>query len=596
MKKFLSLLLAVLMLLTMIGCQPPEPDNTESEDGTTGEEETTGELEAFLEIVKDGESEFVVVCPDEAEEKELEAAQRVVSAFETYTGVKLKLRSDFISETSSSTQEKPYEILVGNTNRKETQAVLPTLTHGQYTICIVGTKLVICGSDANTTYNGASYFERQILKKKMKAEGADPDTFLFCESDTFTNETSYMIKTATIGGRPLKDFHLVIPANASVESYVANLIARHIATYTGAMLEIVKDSAPAQDCEILIGNTSRTTITAAKGEYRIEVTGTKMQLVASTLLGLPETYWAMTESVFTTASANLVIPDGAAFTGADNSPDDLTKTGDMRILYHNVVGYTMDKCPMLDRGDMMLAVYSTYNPEILCWQEASAGHRNDARSRQLMDWLKANYTEICYKENGGLGNPIFYRKDAGLTLLASGYSRARAGDKGSTWAVFQRADGTIFGVTNSHFAADSNANNDSDLGNTYRTQDAQNLVTAIAGIRETYGGITIISGGDYNSAPGSTAYYTLTGSGLTPVRNIAGYHTPFSAHHAYPTYNKTTGLYTMLYSLTASVGNAIDHIMHSGEDVTIHSYKILSDPFSLTSSDHAPHYVDITFN
>lgn len=600
MKRILPLLLAMLMLLTAVGCQPTDPnDNGETEPpsgeatDTTGEEETTGDLGAFLELVKDGKSEFVIVYPEDYEEKEWDAVQRLVTAFQTYTGTKLRISDDF---TSHSIPEKTYEILVGPTARTESQEAYSTLLFGQYTIAIKGTKLVICGSDANTTYNGVSYFERQILRKKMQAEGVDPDTFLFYESDEFTNETSYTIKSAEIGGRPLKDYRLVIPANASAEYYIARLIQAHVSRYVGAQLEIVRDNAPTQDCEILIGNTARTTVTAPTGEYRIEVTGTKVQVVASSILGLPEAYWGVVESLIPISSATLTVPSGSVFSGEDNSPTDLQKTGDMRILYHNIVGYSLDKCPVEDRSDMMLAVYSTYNPEILCWQEASAKQRDDARSLQLKNWLKENYTEICYKDKGGLGNPIFYRKDAGLTLLDSGYSRARSGDKGSTWAVFQRADGTIFGVTNSHFAANTNANNDAELGNQYRTQDAENLVNAIAGIRETYGGITIISGGDYNSNPGSTAYYRLTGSGMTPVRNIAAYHTPFSAHHAYPEVAKASGLYTMMYNLTAPVANAIDHIMHSGEAVTIHSYKILSDPFSLTSSDHAPHYVDITFN
>lgn len=601
-KKILSLLLAMLMLLTLIACQPTDPsDPSDTNDGTadatdetTGEEETTGgDLGAFLEIVKDGKTEFVVVYPEEGEPKELEAAQKVITAFETYAGVKLKLRDDF---TSHSITEKPYEILVGHTAREASQAIYPTLAHGQYTIRMEGTKLVILGSDPNTTWNAVSYFERQILRRKMQAEGADPDTFLFYESDEFTNETDYMIKTATIGGRPIGEFRIVIPSNASVEYYVAQMVSQHISVYTGAKLAIVKDSEPAQDCEILIGNTARTTVTPAAGEYRLEVTGTRLQITASSLIGLTEAYWAFTDSVLPTSSANLAVPSGASYTGEDLTPNDIVKTGDMRILYHNVVGYTMDACPMYDRGDMMLAVYQTYSPEILCWQEASNGHRSDARAKNLMDWLKANYTEICFKNQGGTGNPIFYRKDAGLTLLDSGYSRARAGDKGSTWAVFQRADGTIFGVTNSHFAANSNANNNPTLGDEYRLQDAKNLVNAIAGIRETYGGITIISGGDYNSSPGSAAYHNLTGSGLTSVRNLAATHTPYSAHHAYPTYNRATGLYSMLYSLTGQVSAAIDHIMHSGKAVTIHSYTILSDPLSLTTSDHAPHYVDITFN
>ncbi len=587
----------MLMLLSAVGCKPtetPDPsDSDESQSETDSGEDDSSELEAFLEIVRDGKTEFVIVYPEFATAEELDAARDVQASIEKYVGVKLKLSDDF---TSHSIKEKTYEILVGATNRTETQETISSLAYGTYTIQAVGTKLVICGSDFKGTANAASWFDRQILKKKMQAEGADPDTFLFMESDAFTSVTDYMIKSLIVGGQPIANYRIVIPASGSVENYIAKMLVDYLGVHLGIKLPIVTDAEPAQACEILIGNTSRTTITAAKGEYRIELQGTKLQAVSSTLLGLPEVYWAFVETVFPTSSANLTVESGAVFTGDDQSPTDIEKTGDMRILYHNVVGYTTDTCPVYDRADMMLAVYQTYLPEMICWQEASAKHRDDAESKDLMAWLKENYTEICFKSQGGLGNPIFYRKDAGLELLDSGYSRARSGDKGSTWAVFKRADGTIFGVTNSHFAANSNANNDPELGDQYRTQDAENLVAAIEGIRETYGSITIISGGDYNSTPSKAAYFRLTGAGLKSVRNLAATSTPFSAHHAYPTYDATSKLYTMLYSLTASVSNAIDHIMHSGETVTIHSYTILSDPFSLTTSDHAPHYVDFSFN
>lgn len=599
LKRILPVLLAMLMLLSVVGCTPTEKDPADSDGSDSGSDTTESESEStdagsFLEIIRDGKTEFVIVYPEFATAEELEAAQNVRDSIEKYVGVKLKMNDDF---TSHSIKEKTYEILVGATNRTETQQTLEPLLFGQYTIQAVGTKLVICGTDGKATSNAASWFERQILKKKMQAEGADPDTFLFMESDAFTNEIDYMVESLLIGGQPLKNYRIVIPANASVEHYIAKLIANYFGVYMGIRLPIVTDAEPAQDCEILLGNTSRTTITAAKGEYRIELKGTKLQAVSSTLLGLPEIYWAFAETVFPTTSATIKLEAGAVFTGKDNSPTDLQKTGDMRILYHNVVGYSTDKCPVYDRADMMLAVYQTYLPEMICWQEASAKHRNDAESAALMAWLKENYAEICYKTQGGLGNPIFYRKDAGLELLDSGYSKARNGDKGSTWAVFKRADGTIFGVTNSHFAANTNApNHDPEIGDQYRTQDADNLVAAIAGIRETYGSITIISGGDYNSTPSKTAYFRLTGAGLKSVRNLAATHTPFSAHHAYPTYEPISKLYNLVYSLIGNAAGAIDHIMQSGEAVTIHSYTILSDPFSLTTSDHAPHYVDFSFN
>ena len=426
-------------------------------------------------------------------------------------------------------------------------------------------------------------------------------TLRILESDAYHYEGSYQIKSALIDGVSIDQYRIVVPSqDIDAENYVAAMLVEHISFYTGARLSVVSDAEPRQDCEILIGQTNRTTVTPVAGKYLIEVTDKSLQVVSQTKLGLIDCYWEILDHVIPTNKSQVDLKKGDRFEGTENLPDDVEHSGELRIMFHNVWGYSIADYPVYDRADLMLAAYKTYRPDILGWQEASSNHRNDSRSKNLMAWLKSEYNEICFSGSyGGLGNPIFYRKDAGLTLLDSGYARARANDKGTTWAVFKTADGTIFGVTNSHYEANTNADNDPAKGNQYRTASAEKMLEAIRDIRNRYQTIPIISGGDFNSNSTSEAYNVLRAGGLTNVRGLftsptESQVTPFSPHHSV-TKPDAKGVYSLVTVLNASVAQAIDHIFHSGDAVTLHRYRILDDPFSLTSSDHAPHYVDLTF-
>jgi len=96
---------------------------------------------------------------------------------------------------------------------------------------------------------------------------------------------------------------------------------------------------------------------------------------------------------------------------------------------------------------------------------------------------------------------------------------------------------------------------------------------------------------------------TNAAGGLTPVRHIAKEYvdkTPTGYKVIEIKDGETFVRYgTVVSGVSSYAKGAIDHVLYLAGDnttVTFNQYKILEDCLSLTSSDHAPHYVDIVLN
>ena len=246
---------------------------------------------------------------------------------------------------------------------------------------------------------------------------------------------------------------------------------------------------------------------------------------------------------------------------------------------------------MANRSELLIPVYQSCFPDVLCLQEAGPYYR--AGSSAMLAWLGEHYTEICYAAEGGSGNPVFYDPQV-LEAVESGYVKSRNGDKGTTWAVFRQiSTGSLFTVTNSHFAADTNAGGNAGLGNTYRVQDAEAAVRAGEAILQKYGEIPVFSGGDFNCMTGSDPYQAFLNAGYENVRDLAQESDSRSPYHGSFAYDAGFGIYPLQTSLPYRAELAIDHIMATGKAAEIACYRVLSDALALTGSDHAPHLIDI---
>ncbi len=600
-KRTLYLLLAALLVLSCASCRKGSAGGEDGSGAQSGDAAGPSEdPKQILELVRDGKSDYVIYYPEDCGDELWSAVQRLVAGFENYTGATLQCTGDLLAPGAEPDPDA-LEILVGKTNRQASADAGAGLGTDEYAICVSGNRLVICGYSDAATGAAVDYFVSAFLRGNPELSYGKTGSLSFSSDDNYVFEIARSIKQIRIAGADISSFRLVVPEDGYLEHYIAVLLRDHIATHHGAALEIVTDAEPAAEHEIRIGKTNRTVASADVGTYKIAVSGGALEAVSNTTSGYVEIIQELRNRIFAFSNSEVLLEAGNEWSGADQAADNIDNSSDFRILYHNVWGYlNYEKDnPVANRAELALSLYREYRPDVLCLQEAGPAFR--AEAQPLMRWLSANYGEICYSDEGGSGNPIFYKRSV-FELVESGYEKSRSGDKGTTWAVLRfRENGKLIAVTNSHFAANTNANDNPTLGNEYRVQDAGAVVSTTEAILSKYGDIPVLSGGDFNCAPGSDPYRVLTTAGYGNVRSAAAAASDISPYNGSFTdkYNAELDVYE-LNSLTTAPGsspNAIDHIMVYGEPegISLDEYDVITNRVACTASDHLPHFIDISW-
>lgn len=592
MKNCWKRLAAVLSLsaLLLVGCAK---GNTPADGTTAGGTETDApEVTQPLTLVEQGRSGYTIVYPENADTKVIRAARSLGSALKNYTGADIKDQDDYLAKDAAAPE---LEILVGLTNRPESTETYKELAAGEYTVRIVGKKLVILGGNDNGTANAEDYFVEKVLKvTEGLSAGTTNGTLIFTAEQSYTQRSKYNIRSLTLNGVAMSSFRMVIPANGSLEGYFAKLLKRHLTNYAGINMEIVTDAGEAAEYEIRIGKTARTTGEEPQGKATVTVGEKSMEILWSSGFGFLAAYEMICAQVFSNLQANIALKTGDSWEAKESVPANVEKSGEMRIMFHNVWGYINadGSNPISMRPDVALSVYQSYQPDVLCLQECSNAYRTGGKA--LFRWLGENYTEVSFPNEGGTGNPIFYNKML-FEAVETGYKKSRSGDKGTTYAVLRRkSDGKLFGVTNSHFAANTNAGDDPVLGNEYRVQDAETMAATAQAIVAKYGKISVFSGGDFNTNKNGDPYQALTKAGLNNIRGIAKDCTTLSPYYKTFAYNADYDFYNLQNSLTTDSEWAIDHLMYFGATPGVSRYDVVNYSLALTASDHAAHFADVT--
>lgn len=142
---------------------------------------STAEAPAENGYVIDGTSilNYQVVRSDYAEGDLVQCGMDVRYAFED-AGYDLKITTDFYREGNPAYAMGEYEILVGETNRPETQEFLDGLQMWQYGYALVGQKIVIAGHDDASTRLAVEEF-KTFLKGKTPFTFSEADSFVYGE-------------------------------------------------------------------------------------------------------------------------------------------------------------------------------------------------------------------------------------------------------------------------------------------------------------------------------------------------------------------------------------------------------------------------------
>ena len=178
LNKFILVLLVLSLILGLFSCSKKEEqgeDSTDSEPETESLDSTAEDSETESEegSETDSESEAVVadisfkdytlVRPDKASERLLDEISEFYGNLMSVTGNFNSFTTDYITGGGEPDPDAP-EILIGHTNRPETEKVLAELSGDEYAIAVVGKKIVIAGNTDSITVAAVKYFTENYLE------------------------------------------------------------------------------------------------------------------------------------------------------------------------------------------------------------------------------------------------------------------------------------------------------------------------------------------------------------------------------------------------------------------------------------------------
>lgn len=231
--------LLLLLCLLAAGCR----GDAGGEEPTAPDGTGAGEPEANLELIRDGVSDYVIIRAEEASQREIDAALLLRAEIKEATGVELQIGNDY-------SDEHPHEILVGQTSRQGSAALLAGLRYNDYALTVHGDDLVICGGNPEKTYEAVERFLQDCLGE---GERVTVDASL-----NIREAKDYEVDAITLCGVDLREYSIVYAKNALYgERNEAYVLRDCITDLFGYQLEIRDDSTPAGEREIVIGETAR---------------------------------------------------------------------------------------------------------------------------------------------------------------------------------------------------------------------------------------------------------------------------------------------------------------------------------------------------
>lgn len=298
MKKIISVLFVLCLVLgVMAACG----DTTDSSSNSSSGGNLSTEKVVYLNA--DGESIYNIVRPENSDYTSI--ATLLVK------NMKDKLNTNIKNMMDTEDGTEKYEILIGNTNRPETETARQYLIsngggrYNDWIICSIGKKIVVYAQNADSLKTASEYFSENFVNKDG-VEGGINYHFI---------EDASKYTDITVNGVNINKFTIIRPHFNF--TYLAQLeideLVEFVYNKTGFMIEVKDDTytTPA-DYEIIVGNTNRKNIETFDhyDDFNITVSGKFI------LLNGGNTYsTAMAVSEFTKKLAKGSVTDGDTLKG-----------------------------------------------------------------------------------------------------------------------------------------------------------------------------------------------------------------------------------------------------------------------------------------
>ena len=235
---------ALLMSVLASGCGDVSSPPVTSDMAVTTEAPSAG-----LDIYAQGDCAYKIIRYENASSGQLKAVSELKKGILEKTGFDIAIATDWINEQYGMT-ESDYEIVVGATERTESEEAMKKSQLGGYVICVIGKKVVINAPTDKLLSLAVNDFLNNYITEDRKPI---PET-LFMEN--ILDKTP--IKSVTINGVNIRDYVIIVPniANTSYGS-AGGVLQKYLEKYCASSLAMKRPGTEKAPHEIIIGNTSR---------------------------------------------------------------------------------------------------------------------------------------------------------------------------------------------------------------------------------------------------------------------------------------------------------------------------------------------------
>ena len=268
LKKFLCILLTLLLLVGYSSCSDPifessendglkqtegenvNSDNSNNQNNTTQKPDNSSkpnnealDKSSFIPIA--GDTPYKIIYGNGYSEQ----ANTLLGFLKSFDKA-----TPYTASADTESENTTPEILLGLTNREESVKAKSELeTYLDFSISVTDKKIIIFANTAERLDAAIEYFVSQLTYNNeglLSYPTAEPYV---------KNYNKYTYKNLSIAGEAIKTFSIIIPEKATdKEKKAANDIAEWIALNSGQVLAVVTDTTPPTDNEIIIGKASRT--------------------------------------------------------------------------------------------------------------------------------------------------------------------------------------------------------------------------------------------------------------------------------------------------------------------------------------------------
>ena len=575
--KQLSLWVAILMLLSailMTACNKEQmPQETAPQE--TAPAQTTAPIEDVPPVVHASISvaqlaNYELIYAGGTSKEVVDLVKNLSTLIYDNFGVKLDYRTDKFYEGVDAYAKGQYEILVGNTNREESQTFLSSLRWDDYGFGIVGDKLVIAGKNEDGTLAALRAFVACI-------ENTQKGEVFFSNVDQFLVQSVYPQPNLTING--ISASKLVILCNQEELGGVAQIICDAIVDVCGIAPPIVTDKdVESFENVFLIGDTTHIDVETAPDEiayptgkeyYVDSCMSQGIRLQAKNAAGYLSAANRIVTQIATTNTESITLSHGQ-YIGEDAI---------------GVMSFNLMAMGRFDaqRADNVIQIIRKYRPAVVGVQEA-----DDKWISILSQKLGDLYTIVGEgrdADGSGEHSAILYLTDEfnclesgtkwlsntpdtpGSKLADSHYTRIM------TYVHLERkSDGKQFLHVNTHL----------DYGTTFEEEltKREQMRILLAEI-EKFAGIPTIITGDFNATADSPVYQKMINNGYTDACDLPTEQRPYTYH----------GLMG-----TTGEESHIDYIFAKDISLMQNSYRVCNERVENANvSDHYPIFAILTF-